>query len=72
MNTNRRSAEQQFQNKAGADRQAITEAQQFALSILADPILKDLYTKMAGKRCTAYSLAMTEYLLMKGNGQWIF
>lgn len=27
------------------------QAQQFAMAILADPILKDLYTRMAGDRC---------------------
>jgi hypothetical protein len=71
MNQNIRLSEGNFSNKSEGKKQLYTEAQQFALSILSDPILKDLYTKMAGNRCSAYSLAVSEYLLMKGTGQWI-
>ncbi|MFT3908253.1 MAG: hypothetical protein QM737_02410 [Ferruginibacter sp.] len=52
--------------------QLYLQAQQFALAILADPILKELYTSMAGNRCTAYSLALSEYLALREQGQWIF
>ncbi len=52
--------------------QLYLQAQQFALAILADPILKELYAKMAGNRCTAYSLALSEYLALREQGQWIF
>lgn len=72
MNQEKRMNQQGMISKAAATTKNISEARQFALSILADPILKDLYTRMAGRRCTAYSLAMSEFLIMREGGQWIF
>ena len=57
--------------KQAAARLRFTAAQRFAHSVITDPVLKALYNRLAGKRCTAYSMAVSEYFVTMENGQWI-
>lgn len=54
--------------KQAAVRLRFAAAHLFAQSIIADPVMKVLYTKKAGGRCTAYSMAVSEYLRSIDNG----
>jgi hypothetical protein len=49
--------------KQAEARQRFTAAHQFAQSIIADPVFKALYTKKAAGKRTAYSQAVSEFLL---------
>ncbi|MEO8769957.1 MAG: hypothetical protein ABI402_07725 [Ferruginibacter sp.] len=59
-----------FQKQAAA-RIRFAAAVLYARDIVSDPVLKELYGRVAASNCSAYSLAVSEYLLMEGNGQWI-
>ena len=55
-------------NKVATEKQAIvrarfTEAHHFAQSVINDPVKKAAYEKKAKGHCTAYSKAVSEYLL---------
>ena len=43
-------------------RERFKEAHRFAQAVIADPVLKALYTKKADGKCTAYSKAVSEYM----------
>ena len=43
-------------------RERFKEAHRFAQAVIADPVLKTLYTKKADGKCTAYSKAVSEYM----------
>ncbi|MEO6670761.1 MAG: hypothetical protein ABIN36_14865 [Ferruginibacter sp.] len=58
--------------KQAASRLRMASAVLYARNIVADPQLKELYGRMAANQCSAYSLAVSEYLLMMEKGQWIF
>ncbi len=54
-------------NKTATEKQAVararfTEAQQFAKSVISDPVLKVLYKKKAKTGCSAYNTAISEFL----------
>ena len=53
--------------KQAAARMRFIEAHRFAQSIIADPLLKALYEKKANGHCTAYSKAVSEYMMGEGN-----
>ena len=57
--------------KQAAARMRFAAAVIYARNIVSDPVLKDLYGKVAANNCSAYSLAVSEYLFMMKNGQWI-
>ncbi len=52
-------------------RKRFADAVVFAKNVIADPALKALYNQMAGKRCSAYSMAVSEYMVTGGNGIWV-
>ena len=57
-------------NKIPTEKQAIAranfiEAHHFAQSVINDPVQKAIYEKKANGLCTAYSKAVSEYLISK-------
>jgi len=58
-------------NKIPTEKQAVvrarfTEAHHFAQSVINDPVRKAQYEKKAKGLCTAYSMAVSEYLRSQG------
>ncbi len=52
--------------KQAACREKFKAARLFALSVINDPALKEIYKLKAGGKCSAYSKAVSEYLLKNG------
>jgi hypothetical protein len=48
--------------KQTANRERFATAQRFAATVIADPALKAMYKQKAGGRCTAYAMAISEWL----------
>lgn len=48
--------------KQETKRNRFKEAQQFAKTVINDPVLKALYEKMASGRCSAYAMAVSDWM----------
>lgn len=53
--------------KQAVQRALFIQAHLFEQSVISDPVKKAIYTKKANSRCTAYSKAVSEYMLLNKN-----